>query len=437
MMRARFVTAGLLCVALVLTTLGWVGASTSKPFAGQTINVIVCSDPFADAERALIPQFEQETGIKVNFEPLAFVALQEKLMINFVSKSPAYDVISMFCGWDGEWEKAGWVEDLTPRLKTLEDPDDLLPGSLAAWKWNGKLLAIPCAPYYYLVFYRSELFEKAGLAPPKTLDDWRKVGKTFTKPQENLFGWCNAYQRGGPIVHDSVAYLTGLGGSLLKDPANGNFKPSLYSPVAVEVYTFYKEMLQYAPPGCVTFDWQQRSEAYDQGRVAAQGNWSAMCAARKDPTKAALPVTKYTKYAGLPVAKAGDPPKVPFGGWGLAINAYSKKKDAAWEFIKWFSQKRIMPTYIKEGGGPFRFSTLRDPALRAANEWFEIIEKAELSGGVLIDYLPRIPEWSKMEEIYGQHMNAIMIGKVSVEEGLKAADKEVEALLKAAGYPMK
>src|SRR4051812_48280310 len=40
----------------------------SKPYAGTTIRVMLSNHPWADAIKPLLPQFQQQTGIKVNVE---------------------------------------------------------------------------------------------------------------------------------------------------------------------------------------------------------------------------------------------------------------------------------------------------------------------------------------------------------------------------------
>jgi ABC-type glycerol-3-phosphate transport system substrate-binding protein len=57
------------------------GTYTQKPWAGKTINVAMVAEPRADAIAKLAPEFEKLTGIKVNFNILAYPTLQEKQMV--------------------------------------------------------------------------------------------------------------------------------------------------------------------------------------------------------------------------------------------------------------------------------------------------------------------------------------------------------------------
>ena len=81
-------------------------------------------------------------------------------------------------------------------------------------------------------------------------------------------------------------------------------------------------------------------------------------------------------------------------GWGLAISAYSKKQQAAWQFLQWATSKEIQGKLIQAGVAPPRTSVFRGPAFDAwANEvpirraWADTLLPAhgELVGHVEVD----------------------------------------------------
>ncbi|WP_426006785.1 extracellular solute-binding protein [Paenarthrobacter sp. NyZ202] len=88
-------------------------------------------------------------------------------------------------GWGGgglkTYAEANQVEDLTAWFN--ENPDlknKFFPSSFGAATVNGKIYALPnqyVAPI--VLFYNKELFDKAGVQPPKTWDDIMSLVKTF------------------------------------------------------------------------------------------------------------------------------------------------------------------------------------------------------------------------------------------------------------------
>ena len=51
-----------------------------KPFEGETINIMMEGVPDTEFVQALLPQFEEETGMKVNIEVLNYALMHEKLV---------------------------------------------------------------------------------------------------------------------------------------------------------------------------------------------------------------------------------------------------------------------------------------------------------------------------------------------------------------------
>lgn len=429
----------LMVLSLAALSSGSLALAQEKPFAGTTISVVVCSDPYAVAMEKAMPEFEKETGIKVNWVPLAYLELREKVVMNFVGKSPLMDVIANYCGWAGQWGEANWVIDLNPLVKRDADevkPDDLMKSGMDSYTWKGKLIGIPIAPYYYFLYYRKDVLDEAGLLPPETLDEWLDIAAKTVNPSKNMYGFVDCYMKGAPITHDSIAMLVGIGGSPLKDPLT-NMKPNLWSPKGAALVAFYKKMLDYAPPGAINFDWSHRTEAFLAGRVATKGNWSAAWSIFKNPEFAVPEVVEYGMAATLPSLEKGVKSQMAIGGWGLTISSFSKNEGAAWEFIKWFTRpdpefQRFMN---KEGGSPIRYSTLDDPELADIYPYFKAVLDRDLAGKVVCDrYLPRIPEEPELEEMWGRYLNLIMVDEMGIEEGLKKADEEAAKILE--DYPM-
>lgn len=427
----------------VILALVWLAADTAvaqdRRFAGTTLNIAVQPDVFAGPIRRLLPRFEEETGIKVNMQTIPYASLREKQILDFTSKTGNFDVVTMDIVWMGEYAEAGWIVPLEPYIKkdaATVQLEDLLPGAMEGLaQWKGKIYGLPIGAYYYFLAYRSDLFKAAGVTPPETLDDLKAAVRRLHNPSGGVYGFSAGYRRGAPVVHDSMAYLTGLGGALFKDFPN-NLKPQLNSASGLATYNFYKEMLQYAPPGAITFDFQARREPFQQGRIALLGNWTSSFAAFEDPKQSVEVTVKNVQYTFLPRPAKGAKPVVPFGGWSLVINNFSTKKDASWELIKWMTSPRIQKIYVADGGTAIRFSSLKDPELAGAKKWFALILDAEAKGYVRAHFRPRIPEWAKMEEVMGLHLSEAMAGERPVAEALQQIDQKIEDLVRKAGYPV-
>jgi len=435
-MKARLVQ-----VMLVLLVAGLAVGSLSfaqqSQYAGTTLEFIVQPDVFAEPVRRLLPRFTEETGIVVNMETLPYSSLRERQVSDFIGGTGSVDIMTMDIVWMGEYAEAGWIENLGPyyeRDADLIEADDFLPGAMAGLAlWDGEYYGMPLGAYYYIMHYRTDVLEAAGIEPPVTLDELVSAAEAVNDPANSMYGFSAGYRRGAPVVHDSLAYYIGLGGAVLEDFPS-DLTPNMNTELARTTYDFYKAMLEYAPPGASNFDFAQRREPFQQGNVALIGNWSSSSAAFEDPRNSVEAVIGNVGHSYMPRLNADADPVVPFGGWALVINADSENKEAAWEFIRWLSSPEIQKVYAADGGTPFRFSTLRDPELAANRPWYQLILDAEANGWVRPEYRPRFPAWPEMEEALGLRLSEAMSGTRSVAEALELVNGEIRTILINNGY---
>lgn len=410
-------------------------APADQPYAGTTLSFVAQPDVFAEPLRSLLPQFEEETGITVEMETLPYSSLRERQVSEFTAGGSQLDIMTMDIVWMGEYVENGWVEPLNDYYARDEaeiNPDDFLPGAMQGLAlWDGDYYGMPLGAYYYLFFYRTDVLEENGLEPPVTLDDVRDIAEATYDPPE-MHGFSSGYRRGAPLVHDSVSYLTGMGGSILADFPEDN-TPTMNTDIANTVYEFYIDMLDYAPSGAETFDFTARREVFQQGRVSQLGNWSSSGGAFVSPDQSVPVVNNNLGVTYMPRESESDDPFVPFGGWSLVINANSENKEAAWEFFKWFASPEVQRVYTERGGTPFRFSTLEDPELQEGRDWFELILEAEAEEWVDPEVRPRFSTWPQLEEQMGIRLSEIVAGERNVASGLDLLNQELTEILEEEG----
>lgn len=422
---------------MALVAAGSLAFGQQSQYAGTTLEFIVQPDVFAEPVRRLLPRFTEETGIIVNMETLPYASLRERQLSDFIGGTGSVDIMTMDIVWMGEYAEAGWIENLGPyyqRDADLIDPDDFLPGAMAGLAlWDGEYYGMPLGAYYYIMHYRTDVLEAAGIEPPTTLDELIAAVEAVHDPANEMYGFSAGYRRGAPVVHDSLAYYIGLGGAVLRDFPS-DLTPNMDTELANRVYEFYKSMLDFAPPGAINFDFRERREPFQQGRVALVGNWSSSSAAFEDPRNSVEAVIGNVGHSYMPKASPDADPVVPFGGWALVMNADSANKEAAWEFMRWLSSPEIQKVYAADGGTPFRFSTLEDEELASTRPWYQLILDAEANGWVRPEYRPRFPAWPEMEEALGLRLSEAMSGTRSIADALALVDREIRTILVNNGY---
>ena len=104
-------------------------------------------------------------GSTLTIEEQEWEGLVEKLTTGAVQESETPDVVEVGNTQAPTFTTAGAFTDLTGDLERLGG-DDLLPGFVDGATVDGKTYAVPYYAGSKYVFYRKDLFEKAGLAVP-------------------------------------------------------------------------------------------------------------------------------------------------------------------------------------------------------------------------------------------------------------------------------
>jgi len=352
-------------MALPLKAPAQVGGA--KPYSGTTINVACWSAPYPKWLADFLPEFTEKTGIKVNYETPSFPVYNQRIDLELSTKGSAYDVLNLTFIYTSRWIGAGWFTPLDEFLKDPNrtppdwDPADFLSGAVEPLKdKKGVIHGFPwIADSYMAAAGRYDLIQKAGLKMPDTFDDITRVLKAVHDKEgvkgfvtENHYGWA------------WIPYLQGFGGNVFRNPPD-DLMPVLNSPEAIEAAEYFANLLRtYAPDGALSYMYDQALNTCLQGRTNYITFNHAWLVQLGDPQKSK--VAKTVAYSLAPAGPKGRFPGVAAHGFG--IPAGSKKKEAAWEFIKWAMSKEMFRRMLVEKGygSVTRRSVIESPEFKKA-----------------------------------------------------------------------
>ncbi|MBP8961185.1 sugar ABC transporter substrate-binding protein [Patescibacteria group bacterium] len=428
----------LVVVALTIVPFSIVYAQ-DKPFEGKTLNMIMVADPFVSAFEDINAMFEEITGAKVVMDSYPYDQCHEKEVISLAAGTGDYDVIVYDIPWCGEFAEGGFMEELEPYI-AKEDPnliamDDYFPVGVEAGKWKGKTYGLPFGLYFVLTHYRTDLFESAGITPPKSIEELEKAAALFTNNPNfpGVYGIAMNFRRGSPVGQAWFEYIWNFGGKYFEGVYPGSTKvdwtPTFNTPEGVEVVKFFQEMLQYNPPGALSYAWDERATAFQQGKVAIASTWTSRTSMYFDPN-----LSKVLGKVGTTVfpAKEGITPIPPVGGWTMGIASSSGNKDLAWEYIKWFCSKEIHKEFCKRGGPVSRLSAVNDEELMNEFPWYKTV--AETFPLTYVDCRPRIPESFEIIDVVGLKVSEALVGDITPEQAMNDVQNYVTTLMKTRGY---
>ena len=372
--------------------------------------------------KQLMPKFEAENpGIKVKIQMVPWTAAQEKLISAFASNNLP-DVFQLGNTWIPQFAQLEGISELSEfiRKSTTIKKENYFVG---IWDTNVLDSLVYGIPWYIdtrVLFYRTDVFEKAGFnSPPKT---WAELYQLSKKIKANHKGeekyaifiatneWANfiifGLQNGAQILKDNNTY--------------GNFSSDKFAEAFTYLINFYKEKLTPLGVSQVTNVYQAFAEEYFSMYISGPWNISEF--------KKWMTGDLQDKWmtAPLPGPDANTKGISLAGGSSLVVSQRSKHKVEAWKLIEFLSKPETQIEFyhlvndlpaVKEAWKDTSLSN--NPYMKAFYEQFNYVVAT-----------PKIPEWeqivfSKLQ----QYVELAARNVLTVKEALKKLDDDVNVIL--------
>ncbi|MGO4388680.1 sugar ABC transporter substrate-binding protein [Microvirga sp. 2YAF29] len=311
-----------LAMAFVLGMGGGAFAQTKE------IRVLLANHPYGDILKAAIPEFEKQSGIKVNAESLQESQLTTKLTTEFATSSSSVDVFMTRPLQDGKlFAKNKWYEPLAGY-----DFSDYPANTVSIVTYDGKPNIVPLVTEWQVLFYRKDLLDAAGIKVPTNFDELAAAAEKLNTG--GVAGFASR-GKGAAAVTQLSSYIYNFGGQYL-DKGVAVFD----SKEAVDGIRYYGKIVgSYGPRGVTSMSWENILPLFQAGRVAMWTDASVFYGQIIDPAKTSLGADK----VGIAKFPAGPKTNSPFyvSSWGIAMASQSKKKDLAKTFLEWATSKEL------------------------------------------------------------------------------------------------
>jgi multiple sugar transport system substrate-binding protein len=324
--------------------------STSALAQNKEIRVLLGNHPYGDLVKASIPAFEKATGIRVKVEQLQESQLSTKLATEFATRSSSIDVfmtrplqeVKMFY-------KNGWNEPLNM------DFSDYPKNVMSVVTFGGKVYVVPLVMDWEVIYYRKDLFQKAGLKVPTNFTELEAAAK---KLNSDTVAGIASRGKGAAAVTQLSSYVYNYGGLYLdKGVAVFDSKP------AVDAIRFYGKLLSnYGPKGVTAMSWENILPLFQAGKIAMWTDTAVFCGEVVDPAK-----SQVAGNVGIANFPAGPKMNTPYfaTAWGMAIARQSRNKEAAMRFLEWATSKEMATKGMLAGITMARSSVWEDKAVLA------------------------------------------------------------------------
>jgi multiple sugar transport system substrate-binding protein len=416
-------------------------AAAQKPFVDvgkqPPITVLIASSPWYPAFEKVVGLYEQQTGNRMKLDVVPFGGLLEKARNAVRSGQSPYDLVMLDTQWTIEFYEAGFVTPLNEIDASFELPKEVLRyGDSGYWnaqkRWRtaqgGKLMAYTVLGNVQLLYYRGDLLKQAGIAPPKTWDDVAAACAKLTDPPKT-YGFVVRGERGNSIRYDWMSVMAAEGGSVAKDPANGDYTVTINSPASKAALDRFIDLLKRCGPANYgSLGQGDVIQLLATGKAAMGDLVIAAWATFDDPNKSA--VVGKMEVAPLPSARGGNAAVI--GNWNAVVpkNAPDAQKKAALAFSRWFLTYDAQRAFAEAGGIPNRSDVYTsDLATKPRFRWMPAyLEEMKFARQVL-----GFAEGAQVEQILGLRLNQALIGEMSSGKALNTAAREIEEVFRKNG----
>ena len=429
-MRAATLAAGALCVALSASACAGAGGGNS---AGDpnSISVLMVNNPqMEDLQRLTAENFTKETGIRVNYTILPENDVRAKISQEFSSQAGQYDVASLSNYEIPFYSANGW---LAPLDNVAADPgfdqEDILPAYTASLTGeDGKLYGEPFYGESSFLMYRKDILDAEGLAMPAkpTWDEVADIAAKVDGAEPGMKGICLRGQPGwGQVFAPLTTVVNTFGGTWFDKDWNAQVN----SPEFTEAVEFYTKLVrEHGEAGAAQAGFTECLNNMSQSKVAM---WYDATSAAGALEAEDSPVKGKIGYAQAPVKETASSGWL--WTWSWAMQAASRKQDAAEKFIAWASSKDYEELVASELGwakvpSGKRISTYENTEFQKAAPFFEAerfaIENADPKNpgaqerpAVGIQFVG-IPEFAALGTNVSQGVSSALAGQGSVADAL-------------------
>lgn len=389
-------------------------AGAGKKFAGVTLTMIDNPEGQSESMIALQKQCEEQTGVRLNVEVVPHDQVSVKLETALAAKASTYDLFAIDIIHLPKYAAARWVTPLN-EFVTREMEEDILPFAKQGVMYQGQWLGLPWKAEWMSFVYNKKMLADAGYdRPPRTWDELIEMSLTLKQKgiveYPMIFSWAANYEQ---VTVDYVMLVKSLGGELFNEQGEPVFNQGAGVKALQLMYDMMHTHKIIDPAALTLRGGGARRDAAIGGKGAFVFLWGTPLIVMNNPEKS--PRAGEFDIALAPAGEGGSFSVAGPMGW--SITAFSKNKEAAWEFLKCLAGpegEKFM--FLKEGAPPGWKSVLADP---------EVSAKLKQAGGDVmaqqamnLAVRPALPFYSEWSSALQQEVHNVLTKQKTPQQAL-------------------
>ncbi|MGO4338837.1 ABC transporter substrate-binding protein [Labrys sp. KB_33_2] len=353
--------------------------------------------------------------------PSSSTEVHTALVQQLARRTGTPDVFTQDVVWIAEFAGAGWALPLDEYFNASVQ-SQFFPGLVAACTYNNKLTALPWYVDSGMLFYRKDLLEGIGAKPPQTWDELAAAAQEIQKSGKADFGYLWQGKQAEVLVCDLVEAIASNGGSILAPDGKSSTLSDDKAVAAVQFLYDTINKTKISPSDVLSWDEEPSRQPFTAGRAPFLRNWSYVYAIAQD--KAASSVVDKVGVVPLPHF-AGGKSAACLGGYQYGVNANTKNREAAIEFLTWMSSPSTQLQFaLQLGIAPTRPEVFEDAQLGKEQPFMKQL-KSVFTGATP---RPVTPKYAQVTlAIQSGVSKALVSGNIKAE--LEAASTKINSIV--------
>jgi multiple sugar transport system substrate-binding protein len=449
--------------------------AAALPREGQVATLAVFDGPQLAGLERRARTFETVTGATVRLEAIEPVVLLDFLLNDLASGANRFDGFVINTQWLADFVEPGYLLDLTERVEADAALawTDIAPffREIGA-RYRGPIYAIPLDSSLLIIYYRTDVLEEIGMAPPQTWDQYVEIAAVANGLDMNVdgepdYGSCLGLAPGGVAEQLFLAMAAPV--LQVQGSRQGaffdldTFEPLVDNPGFKRALEIYQESFKYGPPDPHELGLGETRQLMLAGRCALTvdgGDLGKLAIApkpslhRNELAAAMLPgsaevldrqtgqlVKCEEKQGNCPYAvdEVNYAPLAAWGGWAGAINAAAAEsgQTVAYEFLAYLSAPAQANIDVTQPAGfnPFRMSQYlnRQPWVEAglspiaARDYLRAVEDTLTTANSVLDL--RVPGRDRYQAgLLAATLKRYLAAELTTDEAAATLKAQWEAL---------
>lgn len=370
-------------------------AERNKP--GQPVEITFSSlETGTETAQKLSDLFMRENPdirVKTLILPPISDLVHNEFVGRLVTGNAGIDLFALDVIWIAEFAEAGWLAPLDTQFSEAE-LKSLLPQTVQGCTYRGRLYCVPWYADMGVLFYRKDLLQEAGLAPPKTWEELIRTALALKGKGGTEYGYLFQGNKYEGLTLNFLEYVWANGGDIVDSRRN----VALDTANAAGALDFLQELLKTgaAPEDVLRFKETESRKLFLEGKSVFL---------RSGPIVWGLSNGETSKVAGkigiapLPAGPLGSGEAIGgIGGSYIGLNANlpAERREAAIRFAKFLispeAQKLIA---VEHSRIPVRQTTYEDPDVLRFNPYYPDILRLFRSA----KSRPNVPDYSELSDM--------------------------------------